>query len=251
MVAYLQDDRSESRPIIVSTDRHGGVSRPPYNSLNLSYGVGDESHSVASNRERLKRQGPFAHLLSARQVHGDAIFVAEEGLDEDLEVDGYDALMTDISGIGLMIQQADCQAVTLYDPTGPAIAAVHCGWKGSVTDILGKTVQAMKAFYGTKPSMLQATISPSLGPCCAEFINHASELPPSFLAYQVRENYFDFWQISRMQLLQAGVEGQNITISGCCTSCSADHFSYRRACRQGDGQTGRCATVICLNEKSM
>ncbi|MBU1137969.1 MAG: polyphenol oxidase family protein [Proteobacteria bacterium] len=245
MANQLQGGRERGR-IIISTDRRGGISRSPYNSLNLSYGVGDESYCVAENRERLKIEGPFTHLLSARQVHGDDIFMATGELSADLEVDGYDSLMTETIGLGLMIQQADCQAVTLYDPRRPAIAAVHCGWKGSVLDILGKTVQAMKDCYRTSPSMLQAYVSPSLGPCCAQFINHARELPPAFLAFQERKNYFNFWKISRMQLLQAGLDADNIILSEQCTSCSADHFSYRRACRQGDGRTGRCATVIGL-----
>ncbi len=232
--------------VIVTTDRHGGVSASPYRSLNLSYGVGDDPACVAGNRERVKRHGLFSFLLSARQVHGDTIFAADEPLVQDMEVEGYDALMTSIPGIGLMIQQADCQAVTLYDPVQSAIAAVHCGWKGSVCNILGKTVEAMQVRYNTTPATLEVFISPSLGPCCAEFVNHATELPPSFLAFQVQENYFDFWQISRKQLMQAGVAPENIIISGCCTSCSSAYFSYRRACRQGDGRTGRSATVIGL-----
>lgn len=248
MENHLRDDSERGR-IIVSTNRYGGVSRGPYNSLNLGYGVDDNPCSVGANRERLKILGPFSHLLSARQVHGDNIFVAKGSFKADHEVDGYDALLTEATGIGLMIQQADCQAVTLYDPDHPAIAAIHCGWKGSVLNILGKTVQAMKTHYHSSPSMLQAYISPSLGPCCAEFIHHARELPSSFLAFQEQKNYFDFWKISRMQLRQAGLDAENIVTAGVCTSCSEDHFSYRRACRQGDCRTGRCATVIGLVEK--
>ncbi|MBU0946143.1 MAG: polyphenol oxidase family protein [Proteobacteria bacterium] len=245
MANHLRDDREGGR-IIISSHRQGGVSHFPYKSLNLSYGVGDDPQCVAENRQRLKTLGPFAHFLSARQVHGDAIFVAQEVFSADLEVDGYDALMTERAGIGLLIQQADCQAVMLYDPTHPAIAAVHCGWQGSVRNILGKTVQAMHDWYDTPASVIKAYISPSLGPCCAEFVNHARELPPAFLAFQERKNYFNFWEISRIQLLQAGLDAAHIRLAGQCTSCSADHFSYRRACRQGDGRTGRCATVIGL-----
>lgn len=229
-----------------STNRHGGVSAAPYRSFNLSYGVGDNPALVARNRNLLKTHHAITHLLSARQVHGDAIFIAKDKLDKDTEVEAYDAIMTDIPGIGLMIQQADCQAVTLLDPTHPAIANIHCGWKGSVLNILAKTVRNMTYCYGSSPSTLHATISPSLGPCCAEFVNHATELPPSFLAFQIKENYFDFWQISRMQLIEAGLDEKNISIAGQCTSCSPDYFSYRRACRGGNGKTGRCATVISL-----
>jgi purine-nucleoside/S-methyl-5'-thioadenosine phosphorylase / adenosine deaminase len=246
MVDPLQSDVSGNKIHLVHSDRHGGVSAPPFHSLNLSYGVGDDVRSVYENRQRFKSRLAVKHLLSAKQVHGDSLYNAREDLHEDLEVEGYDALLTDRTNIGLMIQQADCQAVTLFDPTHPAIAAIHCGWKGSVLNILGKTVQAMTTHYGSLASTLQATISPSLGPCCAEFIHHAQELPPSFLAFQGKENYFDFWQISKMQLTQAGLDGGNIRIAGQCTSCSADYFSYRRSCRLADGKTGRCATGIAL-----
>jgi len=208
--------------------------------------VNDDAAFVTENRNRIKTQYSINYLLSARQVHGDSIFIAREHLNKDTEIEACDALMTNLPGIGLMIQQADCQAVTLFDPDHPAIAAIHCGWKGSVLNILAKTVHRMTDCYGSSPATLQATISPSLGPCCAEFVNYATELPPSFLAFQVKENYFNFWQISKMQLIEAGLDGNKIIIAGQCTSCSLDHFSYRRACRNGNGQTGRCATVISL-----
>jgi len=231
---------------VYSTDRTGGVSSGSYQALNLSYGVGDTIKAVTENRKRLKMHLNIHTLFSAKQVHGDTLFIAEQKVTEDIEVENYDALMTNISGIGLMIQQADCQAVTLFDPIHKAVAAIHCGWKGSVSQILGKTIQAMKTHYKSSPSDLYATISPSLGPCCAEFTNHAKELLPSFLAFQVKENYFDFWKISEMQLLDAGLQKKNVRTSGKCTSCSQEFFSYRRACRESDGKTGRCATVIIL-----
>jgi purine-nucleoside/S-methyl-5'-thioadenosine phosphorylase / adenosine deaminase len=246
MVDPLQNSIRDIQAHVIHSDRHGGISPSPFRSLNLSYGVGDDFRSVTENRKRFKTRLAVKYLLSAKQVHGDSLFVAEKELNEDLEVEGYDALITDRAGIGLMIQQADCQAVTLFDPAHSAIAAIHCGWKGSVLNILGKTVAAMSVHYGSQPSALQATISPSLGPCCAEFIHHGRELPLSFLAFQGKENYFDFWQISKMQLIEAGLDGSNIRIAGQCTSCSADHFSYRRACRQGEAKTGRCATGIAL-----
>ncbi len=245
----MQNHTSKSQIIICSTDRNDGVSSVPFHSQNLSYSVGDNSKSVIKNRTNLKNSLSLSHILSAKQIHGDAVFIAENPLKEDLEVDGYDALMTSISGIGLMVQQADCQAVTLFDPVNSAIAAIHCGWKGSVLNILAKTTRLMTEHYNSAPDTLQAYISPSLGPCCAEFTNHETELPASFLAFQVKENYFDFWQISKMQLQEAGLNEQHIEIVKKCTSCSPDYFSYRRACREGDGRTGRCATVIALQSK--
>ncbi len=231
---------------IFSSNKTGGVSLPPYQSLNLSYGVGDTASAVTENRTLLKKRLGITTLLSAKQVHGDAIYTTNTNFSKDIEVQDYDALTTDTPNIILMIQQADCQAVTLFDPVHSAIAAIHCGWKGSILDILAKTVQAMNIQYNSLPSDILASISPSLGPCCAEFINHAKELPSSFLSFQVKENYFDFWKISEMQLSNAGLQTKNITITGKCTSCSPDYFSYRRARREGTGQTGRFATVITL-----
>ncbi len=237
---------SRSAPLRFFTKRHGGVRNHPHHSLNLSHGVGDNEEMVILNRARLKKKHSIPFLLSAKQVHGDKIFIADLPLLSDLEVDGYDALMTNVSGIGLLIQQADCQGISLFDPVRFSIACVHSGWKGSVLNILAKTVSAMRTEYRSDPADLQAFISPSLGPCCAEFSNHPQELPSSFLAFQVKENYFNFWQVSRMQLLKAGLRDENITIAGVCTSCSPEFFSYRRACREGDGRTGRCGTVIAL-----
>ena len=232
--------------IVISTDRYGGQSSKPYHSFNLSYGVGDTNASVTENRERLKRKYAIPYLLSARQIHGDSIFLLDEPLSKDREVDNYDALITDQEGVGLLIQQADCQAITLFDPDRPAIAAIHSGWQGTVKNITGKTVALLSRKFGSSPSQIEAHISPSLGPCCAEFVNHALELPSSFLAFQETKNHFNFWKISSMQLVEAGLLEKNIQISGVCTSCSTDYFSYRRACRNGDGVTGRCATLISL-----
>ncbi len=232
--------------IVISTERHGGLSSGPYHSLNLSYGVGDNNSTVTENRERLKRKYEISYLLSASQVHGDSVFLLDKPLHTDLEVAGYDALLTDQLGVGLLIQQADCQAITLFDPKHPAIAAIHSGWQGSVKNIAAETVELFCTRYGSCPSQIQAQISPSLGPCCAEFVNHALELPSSFQAFEESPNHFNFWQISTMQLVGAGLLQKNIQVSGICTSCSDDYFSYRRACRNGDGVTGRCGTLISL-----
>jgi copper oxidase (laccase) domain-containing protein len=105
--------------------------------------------------------------------------------------------------------------------------------------------------YATAPADVQAVISPSLGPCCAEFINYRRELPAEFEQFMVRKNYFDFWQISRYQLLSAGMSDERIETANTCTCCSADYFSYRRASRLHNGLTGRNCSVIALKENSV
>lgn len=237
---------SSARLILATFDRHHGVSAAPFASLNCSFGVGDSAANVQANRALIKEHLHLDRLVSARQVHGDGIFRVGVVPEKDEEIDGVDGLMTDQRGVGLMIQHADCQAVLLHDPVRAVIAAVHCGWQGSVIGILGKTIQEMGTCYGSQPRDISAAISPSLGPCCAEFINHRQELPASFLAFQTRPNYFDFWQISRTQLREAGLLPENIRVAAICTSCTPDSYSYRRARRRGDGITGRNGTVIAL-----
>lgn len=237
---------SSASLIQATFDRHQGVSASPYASLNCSFGVGDQPENVRANRDLIKRHLQIDRLISAGQIHGDAIFRVEAIPEGDEERDGVDALMTDKRGVGLMIQHADCQAVLLHDPAQSAIAAVHCGWRGSVIGILGKTVRMMCSSYGSRPYDITAAISPSLGPCCAEFIHHRRELPAAFQAYQARENYFNFWEISKGQLMEAGLLPENIRIAAICTACSDDYFSYRRAKRRGNGITGRNGSVIIL-----
>jgi len=229
-------------------DRYGGVGVVPFNSLNVSYGVGDDESTVSVNRRKIEEIIGFSALLSARQVHGDGIYCLTEPLNGSKEVESVDALITDQPGVGLMIQQADCQAVVLADQVRKVVAAVHCGWRGSVMDILAQVVDRMNSSFGVVPGDLVAAISPSLGPCCAEFINYKKELPMDFRSFMVQKNHFDFWRISRNQLVNSGLRKSNIIIDGICTCCSDDYFSYRRAVRHSGGITGRNCTVIMIDK---
>lgn len=222
--------------------RHGGVSEGPWDSCNVSFFVGDGRRNVQQNRERIKNRLRLPILVSARQVHGDRVYTIQGRPAEDIEADGYDSLITNIAGVALMVQQADCQAVLLADHKRSAVGIVHVGWRGSVADIIAKTIAAMQAAYGTEPADIQAAVSPSLGPCCAEFVNYKTELPKAFHSYRAHENHFDFWAISRDQLQQAGVRPDCIAVSGICTVCNTDFFSYRR-----NKVTGRFASVIGID----
>jgi YfiH family protein len=224
--------------------RKGGVSPAPWDSQNVSFTLGDDPQNVRTNRDGIKKALGCTHLVSAKQVHESQVYVAKENPAGDLVVEGFDALVTNVQGLGLMIQQADCQAVMFFDPENMAIGIAHVGWRGSVADIISKTVFAMGHAYATEPADLIATISPSLGPCCAEFINYRSELPVPLHGYQVRPNYFDFWAVSRDQLCAAGVLPENIHDAKICTCCDQDYFSYRR-----DRETGRFASVIGIRER--
>ncbi len=225
---------------------HGGVSKAPFDSHNISFGVGDEVGNVKENRLAIKEYLSLNALVSAQQVHGDMVYVVDSKPKDDIRVDGYDALVTDLPRVGLMIGHADCQPILLYDRARSVIAAIHSGWRGSVVNIAKVTLSVMQQQFQTNPGDCVAGVGPSLGPCCSEFVNFRNELPQAFQQFQVKENYFDFWQITKNQLVECGVEEKSIHIAGICTSCSPNFFSYRRACRQGSGITGRNGSVIAL-----
>ena len=199
--------------------RHGGTSSRPFSSLNLSYGVGDDPMRVDGNRRRVCRVLGIEALVSAAQVHSDRVHLVT-GPMHGTEIQGVDALITARPDLGLLIQQADCQAVLLHDPGNGAIGAVHSGWRGSVRNVIGRTIAQMTEVFATDPSRLLAFISPSLGPCCSQFTNHARELPPAFASFRSDRDYFNFWEISRWQLQRSGVRDNNIRIAGICSRVS-------------------------------
>lgn len=226
----------------------GGVSNGNFTSLNLSYRVGDARKQVEANRRRVKEALGLPSLVSVGQTHGSSVLLVNH-CDEQSEQHGYDALITDSRGTGLLIQQADCQAVLLYDPATESIAAIHNGWRGSVHNIISITIKKMIEVFGVQTCTLRAVISPSLGPCCAEFIHYRQELPSWMHAYQASANHFDFWAISREQLAASGVQPDHIDTAGRCTLCNPEYFSYRRMNREGHITVGRNGSVIGLPAK--
>jgi YfiH family protein len=222
--------------------RRGGVSAGPYGNLNLSFAVGDDPERVAANRRRVREALQLDHLTGAAQVHGQGYAVITGGPQETGEVPQVDILLTGEPGPGLLIKQADCQAVMLYDPVRRVAANVHCGWRGQVQNVLGQAVRRLGEIFGSRPQDLRAAIGPSLGPCCAEFRYFRRELPPEFWPYQVRPTYFDLWRLSRDQLLAAGLSPAHLDHAALCTRCrTRDFYSYRR-----DHTTGRQGAVIAL-----
>lgn len=223
--------------------RQGGVSSGPYRSLNVGGAVGDLLPRVEKNRRRVQETLGLSEVVNATQVHGvDEVVFSPGQTTPPGEVPEADILITAQPGLGLLIKQADCQAVMFYDPEHRVVAHAHCGWRGQVQGILAATVSRLTLHFGSRPAALHAAIGPGLGPCCAEFRNYRKELPPEVWKYQVRPDYFDLWQLSFDQLTAAGLRPDNIEVARLCTRCrEEDFFSYRR-----DRVTGRQAAVIAL-----
>lgn len=224
------------------TTRQGGGSRPPFDSLNMAQQVGDSADQVAVNRQRVWSRFDGAKPIFLNQVHSSTVAVwngASRMVDGRLPGEA-DAAVTNQRDWLLTILVADCQPVMLYDPTRAVIANIHSGWRGSIANIIGRTVAVMEAQFGCDVTDIRAGIGPSLGPCCAEFVNYRKEIPESLWAYRVSDHHFDFWAMSRDQLVQAGLRPDHVETGNICTCCRQDLFySYR-----GAHQTGRIAAVI-------
>ncbi|MBN1627327.1 MAG: laccase domain-containing protein [Deltaproteobacteria bacterium] len=224
--------------------RKGGVSRPPYDSLNVSYNTGDLHERVACNLNLIKERIGARRIMCMHQVHGTGIFSYHKDnyIDTAATVPTADAIITDVPLLGVMVKQADCQGVIIYDPLTSVVSVVHCGWRGNVRNILGAAVKRMGDEFGCHAEDLKAAIGPSLGPCCAEFKTYGDIFPEEFMRYRVREDHFNLWDISRMQLMRSGLAEENIEIAGICTKCNTDlFFSYR-----AEGDTGRFGTVAMI-----
>ena len=226
--------------------RKNGYSKTPYKSLNTSYSNGDDSKNVKLNRLAISKCFDGNQLVFARQVHGTNVVFANKSMPLKNKfpdvIPECDAMITDIKKRSLVIQVADCQSILMYDPVLQVIASVHSGWSGSIKNIIGRTISVMEKEFGSKPGDIVAGISPSLGPCCAEFVNYKDEIPEELWKYKDDIDHFDFWAISSDQLCDAGVLKENIYLSEICTRCNTDlFFSFR-----GEGATGRFATVIGL-----
>jgi YfiH family protein len=224
--------------------RLGGVSTPPFASLNVSYDTGDKASKVRENLGLVRDSTNCSSLIYARQNHSSDIVVLRQSPSIDPELPyplhGKDGFVTQLPDLLMMIKVADCQAIFLYDPGEKVASIIHAGWRGSVQNIIGNGVHLMRTEFHSDPREIIAGIGPSLGPCCSEFRHWQQELPPGFARFLVQKNHFDFWAISQHQLLEAGLLRENIEVAGLCTKCHPEIFySYR-----GEGKTGRFAMAI-------
>jgi len=246
-VPYLRYSLLSSYPQLSHAvfTRNGGMSCPPYDRLNTSYDVGDLPRHVAANLAIIKDTLCARELMTMKQVHRTGILVIRTGGDRcRVQTPSADAVITNVPDLAVLVKQADCQGIILFDPKRSVLAIVHCGWRGNVANFLASVVARMKGEFGCEECDLLACIGPSLGPCCAEFVDHKMIFPEEFQAFRVKPTYFDLKAVSRWQLLGAGLTKDHIQISDICTRCRTDLFySYR-----GEGTTGRFGTVAMLKQ---
>lgn len=270
--------------------RQGGYSRvfrpglpEGYGDLNLGFTKQDDPELVRENRKAfLKALGPATptHFALLRQRHtpilrtvNDLSEVTRDFLQPATQQG--DALMTNLPGVLLTVQAADCVPVLLLDPVRRAVAAIHAGWRGTLARIVERTVGSMRLRYGTHPTDVIAAVGPSVGPASysvGEEVKHEFEsqfayAPELFSeVYEsdpIRDKYpllfltarapghspigpqlhLDLWEANRRQLLDAGVAPEHIHVAEEDTAAdTGKFFSYRAE----QGFTGRMMAAIGL-----
>ena len=262
-IKYLNCRELDNTNLVVNafTARTGGVSRTPFNNLNLSYNVGDEESRVAENRKIIldALSIDYRTVVNAQQVHKDKIALVRKE-DKGKGTFKYskgiaqtDALITDIPGVPLLMCYADCVPIFIFDPVKKTIALIHSGRKGTELELTLKTLFRMKKIFETNPRSCLAAIFPSIGPCCYN-IKEENKIDDYWLS-GVKYNgepislrnksgrSLDLRKANYGQLIKGGVEKKNIFVNEICT---ADHpelfFSYRR----DKGNTGRMAAIFML-----
>lgn len=222
----------------LQTTRLGGVSAPPYDTLNLGTHVGDEPLAVAANRNRLQALVP-GEPVWLEQVHGTAVVSAETA--GCLPV--ADACVTRLAGAVCVVMTADCLPVLLCDRQGRVVGAVHAGWRGLADGVIEAAVAAMDA-----PALdILAWLGPAIGPDAFEvgpevrevFLKHDIAAAAAFIP---RNGKFlaDLYLLATQRLHALGIT--RIYGGGFCTYRDAGRFfSYRR-----DGPTGRMASLIWI-----
>lgn len=198
-------------------------------------------------------------VIQGHQVHGSRVAVISRPDIRREDLEGYDALVTNLPGVSIGIRTADCVPILLYDPGKRAIAAIHSGWKGTVQMISRGVIGILEDRYGTKPSDLHAAIGPCIGldsfqvgedvatmfkdagfpmDRIWEFMGPRGKKPMS------GGHHIDLPEACRWTLLEAGLEKENILVCGIDTYLDSSFFSARR-----EGiECGRNINAIRMNQ---
>jgi polyphenol oxidase len=228
--------------IAAESTRHGGVSAPPFGTLNLGGSTADAPANVAENRSRFWQALGIVpqHVATSHQVHGSNILTVQV----PGSYEGFDALITAQEGIFLAVTIADCTPILVYDASQQVVAAIHAGWRGTVQEIVLKTIRKMKNEYGTDPSRCYAYVGTCIDACSFEVGDEVAEQfggPHKNFNKAAGKYFVDLKKANSDQLKEAGVPESQIQVSSYSTVMhNQDYFSYRLE----KGQTGRMLACI-------
>lgn len=243
-----------------TTTRLDGASRGNYNSFNLSLYSGDDMNDVDENRKKLASIAGISEdaLIVPYQTHGDKIliidnsFLSKSDLEQSKLLHGIDALITNQPDICIGVTTADCVPVLVYDPVLKVFAAVHAGWKGTVSKLVAKTVFKMVEMYSCRYENLIVGIGPFIS---QQYFEVGDEVVTAFseagfdmniirsINDETSKSHLDLGKANKQLLIELGVRNENIETTSYCSYREADIFFSAR--RQGL-QSGRMLTGGCL-----
>lgn len=245
----IQDWQLPTGVQALCTTRLGGVSLPPYDSLNLGDHVQDKTQHVAQNRDILKQKLHGARPVFLKQVHGNDVLNIEPST---LDGATADACITPIPNLACTIMVADCLPILFTDSKGAIVAAAHAGWRGLALGVVENTITAICAKSGVLPSDILVWLGPCIGPKAFEV---GSEVRQAFLdadqtasrcfkehSHNPNKYFADLPMLARERLGALGVlsiAGNDSSDAWCTVQQASRFFSYRR-----DGLTGRFAACI-------
>ena len=235
------------------TTRDGGISLPPFSSLNLGDHVGDDPRTVQANRTILRVQLP-SDPIWLKQVHGTFVSTPMNRRLLSEHVIEADAAVTNQANEVLVVMTADCLPILFSNQTGDVVGVAHAGWRGLCAGILENTVAEMlKLGTGISANKLMAWMGPAIGPeafevggdVYAAFLNAGVAFPANaFAAIPSRPGkYFaNLYTLAQSRLSALGIEqiyGGNF----CTVTDQKRFFSHRR-----DAVSGRFASLIWLTQ---
>jgi YfiH family protein len=239
--------------------RAGGVSPMPEQALNLAGFNEDDAQNIHENRRRFLKLFEGEWLLTGCwQVHGIDVRVVHNQAEADQKPgvvgdDLYcDALISKTPNVLLGVKTADCVPVLIGDPITRSFAAVHAGWRGTVSSIVKRAIEQLESEYGAQAANLSVAIGPAANACCYEVgsdvIGAFKERFPNAEALfaSTRDGHarIDLHQANREQLLNLGVPASRIYLAPFCTMDRNDlFFSYRQE-KKLHGRVGRLMSVI-------
>jgi hypothetical protein len=240
------------------TTRNGGVSRGPFESLNLGDHVGDDHDAVVENRRRLCEVLGVDRLTVADQQHGSTVAVIDAALagrghdgatDARAALPATDAMVTGLTGVALSVVVGDCAPVVLYDPVRRATGVAHCGRPGIVAGVLPAAIETMTEQYGSRPPDLLVGIGPcvaapsyEVGPAEVAAVTAAFRGGDLLTTTRAGHATFDLVGALRLQLAAAGVRPGSVATMDIDTRTSTDQYFSDRAVRP----CGRFMAVIVM-----
>lgn len=231
--------------------RTGGVSNPPYDTLNLATHVGDDPEAVSQNQILFSDHTQIKSIKYCKQIHSDKVLNASTFTPSELHKKQVsttqktgDALISSTQGDTLGIFTADCIPIFILDKMTPAIGIAHAGWRGTLDLIAIKTLAEMERMFGTIKKNCVVHLGASIKKCCYQVSSDLKQRFKEQFGNSVHNgDYISLQTANKIQLVDFGMHPKMITNSPYCTACNTDKFySYRAE----SGQTGRMLSFIQL-----